>query len=81
MDAIIVSGVHAEAWSLRVAAAFLAAAERSAAGRPADPPNCMLNSSPPIEGRIKRQTQAAFDAVHSKHAFARVRQDSLTIAS
>ena len=81
MNAIMLSCVHAEARRLRVAAAFLAAAERSAAGRLADPTDRMLNSSSPIEGRIERETQPAFDAVHSKHAFARVRQDSLTIAS
>jgi hypothetical protein len=46
MSAIMVSGVHGEALRLRVAAAFLAAAERSAAGRLADawppsrPPFC-----------------------------------------
>ena len=46
INAIMVSGVHAEARRLRVAAAFLAAAERSAAGRLADawppsrPPFC-----------------------------------------
>src|SRR5580704_5934436 len=45
-NAIMVSGVHDEARRLRVAAAFLAAAERSAAGRLADawppsrPPFC-----------------------------------------
>jgi len=42
MNAITVSGVHDEARRLRVAAALLAAAERSAAGRLADtwPPLC-----------------------------------------
>jgi hypothetical protein len=46
MSAIMVSGVHGEARRLRVTAAFLAAAERSAAGRLADasppswPPFC-----------------------------------------
>ena len=36
MNAITVSGIHGDARRLRVAAAFLAAAERSAAGHLAD---------------------------------------------
>jgi hypothetical protein len=46
------------------------------------PPNCMLTPSEPVEGRIGREaSDTAFDAVHSKCTFPRVRQDSITAIS